>query len=187
MIIRITIIKKSLSKMGFGKAFLFSIIAFVGLNFIFTIIYYAIAGFDLLFIIIQNYPLMILYYLFGSIISTPSVIFNWAIADPFLFSTMDNLILGLGHLAAPIIAAILAGRFSESKIQAFGGWLLTAVISTTLVIIGAWLSPFSQFTLLSIYLWTHADVILVLAIISCMINIVFYGFFALLLSKVEYY
>lgn len=173
--------------MGFGKAFLFSILAFVGLNFIFTIIYYAIGpGFDSLFTTIQNYPLMILYYLFGSIISTPSIIFNWTIAEPFLFSTMDNLILGLGYLVAPLIAAILAGRLGESKIQSFGGWILTAVISTASVIIGAWLSPYSQNILLITYGWVP-DVILILAIISCVINIFFYGFFALLLSKEEYY
>ncbi len=173
--------------MGFGKAFLFSVIAFVAINFIFTIIYYAFMGFNLLFAVIQNYPLMILYYLFGSIISTPSAIFNWTIAEPFLLSNMDMLILGLGHLVAPLIAAILAGRFGESKIQSFGGWLLAAVISTASVIIAAWLSPFTANTLTTTYQWASTDVILVLAIISCMINIIFYGFFALLLSKEEYY
>jgi hypothetical protein len=173
--------------MGFGKAFLFSLIAFVGINFIFTIIYYAFTGFNQLIFVIQNYPLMILYYLFGSIISTPSAIFNWTIADPFLFNNMDMLILGLGHLVAPLIAAILAGRFGESKIQSFGGWLLTAVVSTASVIIAAWLSPFTANTLTTTYVWASTDVILILAIISCLVNIVFYGFFALLLSKEEYY
>lgn len=173
--------------MGFGKAFLFSVIAFVGINFIFTIIYYAFTGFDQLINVIQNYPLMILYYLFGSVISTPSAIFNWTIAEPFLLSNMDNLIFGLGHLIAPLIAAILAGRFGESKIQSFGGWLLVAVISTTSVIIAAWLSPYTANILTLTYVWASTDVILVLAIISCLINIVFYGFFALLLSKEEYY
>ena len=173
--------------MGFGKAFLFSLIAFVGINFIFTIISYAFIGFNQLIFIIQNYPLMILYYLFGSVISTPSAIFNWTIAEPFLSSNMNMLILGLGHLTAPLIAALLAGRFGESKSQSFGGWLLTAVISTASVIIAAWLSPYTTNTLITTYVWPSADDILVLAIISCLVNIVFYGFFALLLSKEEYY
>jgi hypothetical protein len=173
--------------MGFGKAFLFSILAFVGLNFIFIIIYFAIVpGIDVLFNFIQLYPLMIIYYLFGSIISTPSILFNWTITEPFLFSTMDNLIFGLGYLAALTIAAILAGRFGDSKSSSFGAWLLTASISTALIIIGAWLSPFFQNILLLTYGWT-LDMILILAIISCLINVIFYGFFALLLSKVEYY
>ncbi|MFW9826577.1 MAG: hypothetical protein ACFFEY_03045 [Candidatus Thorarchaeota archaeon] len=173
--------------MGFGKAFLFSILAFVGLNFIFTIIYFAIGpGIDILFNLIQFYPILIIYYLFGSIISTPSILFNWIITEPFLLSTMNNLIFGLGYLAALLIAAILAGRFGESKSSSFGSWLLTASISTALIIIGAWLSPFFQNTLWLTYGWT-LDMILILAIISCLINVIFYGFFALLLSKVEYY
>jgi hypothetical protein len=173
--------------MGFGKAFLFSILAFIGLNFIFTIIYYAIGpGFDMLFIMIQNYPLLIIYFLFGPIISTPSIIFNWTITEPFLFSIMNNLIFGLGYLAALIIAAILAGRFGGSKGSSFGGWCLTASISTASIIVGAWLDPFFQNILFLTYGWT-SDVILVLAIINCLINIVFYGFFALLLSRIEYY
>lgn len=57
--------------MGFGKSFLLSLVAFVGLNFIFTILYFFIdvgqpdAGFDTLMDNIQNAPLMIIYYLFG--------------------------------------------------------------------------------------------------------------------------
>jgi hypothetical protein len=173
--------------MGFGKAFLFSILAFVGINFIFTIIYFAFGpGIDILFFVIQNYPLMIIYYLVGPIISTPSNIFNWTIAEPFLNNTMDNLIFGLGFIAALLIAAILAGRFGESKIQSFGAWLLTAVISTALVIIGASFDLTFQGALLLTYGWVLDD-ILVLAIISCLINIIFYGFFAVLLSKIEYY
>ena len=51
--------------MGFGKAFLFSILAFVGLNFIFTIIIYAFGlGFDVLFTTIQTAPFTIIYFLF---------------------------------------------------------------------------------------------------------------------------
>ncbi|MFX0105354.1 MAG: hypothetical protein ACFE75_07680 [Candidatus Hodarchaeota archaeon] len=182
--------------MGFGKAFLLSIVAFVGVNFIFTIIYYAIGpGFDVLFFNIQNYPLVILYYLFGSIISTPSIIFDWIIVSPILGAfLLPNLILGLGYLAAPIVAAILAGRFGESKGQCFGGWLLTAVISTVPVIIGTLLSPFTQLEISNIYGWwlppppsPPFEMILVFPIISCLINIIFYGLFALLISKIEYY
>lgn len=174
--------------MGFGKAVLFSLIAFVGLNFIFTIIYYAFgAGFTDLFNTIQNDPLIILYYLFGSIICVSYKIFDWTIAQPFLSSNMTYLVLGLGYLAAPIIAAILAGRFGESKGQCFGGWLLTVVISTVSVLIGALLSTTLQSTLFTIYGWVSFNEILIYSIIFCVINIVFYGFFVLLLSKTEYY
>jgi len=175
--------------LGFGKAFLLSIAAFVGLNFIFTIIYYALGpGIDVLFDYIQTYPLIILYYLFGSIVSTPSLIFSNIIAQPLLASfVVENFLLWLGYLIALIIAAILAGKFGESKIQCFGGWLLTSVISTVSVIIAATLSDFTQGTVLTMILKTSFDELLIFVIISCVINIFFYGFFALLVSKIEYY
>jgi hypothetical protein len=176
--------------MGFGKSFLFSILAFVGLNFIFTILYFAFGpGFDTLLFNIQNFPLMIIYYLFGSIISFPSIIFNWTIAQPFFGSlVLTNLILGIGYLASLILAAILAGKFGESKGQCFSGWLLTAIISSVLVIIGVFLSDFFKNTLFNVYGWPIAiDVLLINIIISCTINIVFYGFFAVLVSRIEYY
>lgn len=175
--------------MGFGKAFLLSLAAFVGLNFVFTIVYYALGtGFNDLFDTIQEAPLMILYYLFGSILCTPFVIFNWTIAQPFLGNfDLALLILGLGYLIALIIAGILAGRFGESKGQCFGGWLLTAVISIVPVFIGVFLSDTFQNTLFDTYVWASLDVILINSIISCVINVIFYGFFALLVSKIEYY
>lgn len=176
--------------MGFGKAFLLSIVAFVGLNFIFTIIYFALGdGFAVLFDNIQEAPLIILYYLFGSIVSAPFFIFNVTIVQPFLGTTfvLETFLFWLGYLIAPIIAAILAGRFGESKIQCFGGWALTAIISTVSVIIAALLSPLTETELLNLYFLLDFDHLLIFAITSCVINIFFYGFFALLVSKIEYY
>jgi len=176
--------------MGFGKAFLLSIVAFVGLNFIFTIIYFALGdGFDVLFDNIQEAPLRILCYLFGSIVSAPFLIFNVTIVQPFLGTifVLETFLFWLGYLIAPIIAAILAGRFGESKIQCFGGWALTAIISTVSVIIAALLSPITETELLNLYFLLDFDHLLIFAITSCVINIFFYGFFALLVSKIEYY
>ena len=175
--------------MAFGKAFLLSIAAFVGLNFIFTIIYYALGpGFNVLFNTIQGAPLMILYHLFGSIISTPSAIFNYTIFQPFsgIFA-LETFLLFLGYLIAPIMAAILAGRFGESKGESFGAWALTAGISTISVIIGALLSATTRTTLTTLYSLASIEQLLIFAIVSLVINILFYGFFALLLSKIEYY
>jgi hypothetical protein len=176
--------------MGFGKSFLLSLVAFVGLNFIFTILYYILgSGFNALINEIQIAPLMIIYYLFGSIASVPSGILNWVIVDPLFNSTMTFLVMGLGFLIAPLIAAILAGRLAESKSQGFLGWLLTVVISTVAVIIGVFLSPTFETILTTLYgpEWTGFEVILIYLVISCIVNIIFYGFFALLVSKTEYY
>ncbi|MFW9877987.1 MAG: hypothetical protein ACFFG0_33305 [Candidatus Thorarchaeota archaeon] len=175
--------------MGFGKSFLLSLTAFVGLNFIVSILYFALdPGIDMLMDNIQNAPLMIIYYLFGAVTSVPFNNFDWAIVQPLFNEDTSFLILSLGYLVAPIIAAILAGRFAESKFQSFAGWLLTVTISTVMVIIGVFLSPtleleFSNF----FYNWTDFELILIYLIISCVINIVFYSFFALLVSKTEYY
>jgi len=174
--------------MGFGKAFLLSLVAFVGLNFIFTILNFVIfTGFDTLMTQIQNAPLMIIYYLFGSIASVPSTNMEMAIVAPLIYSNIDPLLTGLGYLLAPIIAGILAGRFAESKLQGFMGWLLTAVISTVAMIIGVFLSLTLETTLTSTYGWIGFDVILIYLLISCLVNIIGYGFFALLASKTEYY
>ncbi len=180
--------------MAFGKAFLLSLVAFVGLNFIFSIISLALGpGIGVLLDIFNpgslNYaPLMLVFYLFGSIVSTPSLIFNYIIFQPFLGSfVLEIFIIWLGYLITLIIAAILAGKFGESKIQCFGAWALTAVISTVSVIIASVISPFTQNELLTKYLLSSFNELLIFAIISCLINILFYGFFALLLSKIEYY
>ncbi len=176
--------------MGFGKSFLLSLVAFVGLNFIFTILNYILgSGFNALINEIQTAPLMIIYYLFGSIASIPSTILNWVIVDPLFNSTMTNLVMGLGFLVAPLIAAILAGRLAESKSQGFLGWLLTAIISTVAVIIGIIPNLSATFVnkLNLIYGWSGFEVILIYLVISCIVNIIFYGFFALLVSKTEYY
>ena len=174
--------------MGFGKAFLLSLVAFVGLNFIFSILYFVIfAGFDTLMTEIQNAPLMIIYYLFGSITSVPSTNMEMAIVEPIIYSNMTPLITGLGNLLAPIIAGILAGKFAESKLQGCLGWLLTAVVSTVGIIIGVLLSPALKGVIALTYGSIEFNVILNYLLISCVVNIIGYGFFALLASKTDYY
>ena len=180
--------------MGFGKTFSLSLVAFIALNFIFSIIYLALGpGFDELLNRFNpnsaDYaPIMIIYYLFGSIASVPSTILNWVIILPiFPPNIIDFLIIGVGFLIAPLIAAILAGKFAESKFQGFAGWLLTAVISSVAVIIGVFLSPTFVLTLTNSYGWIGFELILIYLAISCLVNIIFYGFFALLVSKTEYY
>ncbi|MBY8985877.1 MAG: hypothetical protein KGD65_12460 [Candidatus Lokiarchaeota archaeon] len=180
--------------MGFGKTFSLSLVAFIALNFIFSILYLALGpGFDELLNRFnpsspQYAPLMIIYYLFGAIASVPSILLNWVIILPiFPPNILDFLIIGLGFLIAPLIAAILAGKFAESKLQGFAGWVLTAVISTIALVICIILSPTFEATMTSTYGWSGFELILISLAISCVVNIIFYGFFALLVSKTEYY
>ncbi|MFX1259874.1 MAG: hypothetical protein ACFFAN_18650 [Promethearchaeota archaeon] len=175
--------------MGFGKAFLLSLVAFVGLNFIFTVLYFLFSplGFDALFSTIEVAPLMILYYLFGSILSIPFYNFNWVVIEPLLNNNMDILLLGLGFIIAPLVAAILAGIFGETKLQCFSGWLLSAIISCVVVIIGVFLSQTFRNTLETTYGWTSNETIITYVVINCVINVIFYSFFALMILKTEYY
>jgi len=180
--------------MGFGKTFSLSLVAFIGLNFIVSLLYLALGpGFDELLNRFNpnspDYaPLMTIYYLFGSIASVPSDILNWVIVDPLFNSNMTHLVLGIGFLVAPLIAAILAGKFAESKLQGSSGWLLTVIISTVAMIIGMFLSPKFQTYLTNLYpTWSSFELILIYLVISSVVNIIFYGFFALLVSKTEYY
>lgn len=122
----------------------------------------------------------------------PSNNLNWAIVHPLFNENAAFLILSLGYRVAPLIAAILAGKFAESKFQGFAGWLLTVIVSTTAIIIAIVaenMLDFSTFQnrLLYLYGWDSFELILISLVISGVVNIVFYSFFALLVSKTEYY
>ncbi len=140
--------------MAFAKAFLLSLAAYVGINFLFVIISSLINDtFDVLFSIFEsgpNYaPMMILHYFFGSITIPPSS----SIASIVNFEDFELSILvsGIGYLIAPLIAAILSGIFGESKVEAFGGWLLTAAISAGMIILAFFLSGTVEGTLDLLY------------------------------------
>jgi hypothetical protein len=122
----------------------------------------------------------------------PSNNLNGAIVLPLFNEDATLLILSLGYLIAPLIAAILAGKIAESKFQGFLGWLLTVIVSTTAIIIAILAENILEFTtfqtkLLDLYGWDSFELILISLVISAVVNIIFYGFFALLLSKTEYY
>ncbi|MFW9865692.1 MAG: hypothetical protein ACFFEN_06285 [Candidatus Thorarchaeota archaeon] len=175
--------------MGLGKSFLLSLVAFVGLNFIFTIIYYLVVGFDNLITTIQSAPLMILYYLFGAVVSTPLMLLEGTIIQPLFFGDLSFLVIGLGFLVSSLVAALLAGKFAESKLQGFGGWGLTVIVSTIAIFIGTipGLSDTLVATVNSYYGSTGFEMTLLYLVLSGLINIIFYGFFSLLVSKTEYY
>ncbi|KKL22756.1 hypothetical protein LCGC14_2432230 [marine sediment metagenome] len=169
--------------MGFAKAFFLSLVAFISINFLFVILSSLINNtLDTVFSVLESAPLMILYYLFGSITVVPSE--SILIMVDF---DVDTLISPLGYLLAPLIAAILSGRLGENKGQAIGGWLLTAVISAGAIIIGVFLSGTIESILGGVYGTTSQTTILINVAISLFINFVGFGFFALLVSKTEYY
>ena len=163
--------------MGFGKAFGFSLLAYAGLNFLFVIIAATINGtLNLLFDDITTNPLLILYLLFIPIIMFPGEVFVNLVSE-FFITPIDiaYVLLYVGYIVAPFLAALIAGRTGESKGKSFGGWFLTAAVSGAVMIVYSFLvSPPTTYGM-------------VIMIISFITNGVFYGCFALLFTKTEYY
>jgi len=126
--------------MGFGKAFGFSMLVFIGLNAGFFFLGYFVSGtLGAYFASLAASPWNILFIFFGPIISAQypllltSTFTSWFTGGPFSFGM---LILFIGYIVAPILAAFLSGRFGENKNQAFFGWFATVMICAAVVLIG---------------------------------------------------
>ncbi|MFX1315691.1 MAG: hypothetical protein ACFE9T_07495 [Promethearchaeota archaeon] len=202
--------------MSFIKSFGISILVFIGLNFLFYVIAYAVDGeLETFFDLLSDEPLLIGYVLFGAIALLPGLVLQMGIIYPLYGEdyglpdlTIIEIILFIGLIISPLIAAILSGRFGESKFESFGGWFLTAIISLALVAIFIFIDEvfvvkvaensrkaglpliFGSF-FLSPPAPPWPDYVistLTISVIVCgLISAVFYGFFALLVTKIEYY
>ena len=170
-------------KIGLGKALGFSLLAYIGLNFLFVIIVQTISGdLNLLFSNITSNPLMILLIFFGSIISVPSSEIFTLYAQISLGTFDYTLIQTIGYIVTPFVAAIVAGRTGKRKGASFGGWMITCLISSSALGVLGFISPIT----LGIPA-AGAVLFLITVSISAAINGVFYGCFALLFSKNEMY
>ncbi len=170
--------------MGFGKSFGFSLLTYVGLNFLFLIIANTISG-DLnhTFSVISADPFVIILILFGPITNTPGIVLNGLFVEITGSLRLDVLIEYIGYIVSPFIAAIVAGRVGEKKGASFGGFLLTTILSAAAIIMLLWLSP----TTLVAYMLPADMTTIVVASIGGLTNGVFYGAFALLFTKTEMY
>lgn len=169
--------------MGLGKALGFSLLAYVGLNFLFVIISETISGnLNLLFSSISTNPLIIMVIFFGPIIDVPSseIFTLYAQISTGIFDS--TLIQTIGFIVTPFVASIVAGRTGGSKGASFGGWMLTCLISSSALGVLGFISPAT----LGIPV-AGAVTFLIMVIISALINGVFYGCFALLFTKAEMY
>ena len=171
--------------MGLGKALGFSLLALIGLNFLFVIIAETIStNLNLLFSDISSDPLIILLIFFGPLVSMPGSESSFFVQIT-LGMTVPMLIQSIGFIVSPFVASIIAGRMGENKGGSFGGWMITAMISAVALGILAFISTAT----LSYYGIPVADPILVLIsfLISGAVNGVFYGCFSLLFTKEEMY
>ena len=170
--------------MGFGKSFGFSLLTYIGLNFLFLIISETISGnLNNIFSVITADPFIIVLILFGPIINAPSIVFNGIISQAMGSLSLDVLIELIGYIISPFIAAIVAGRVGEKKGASFGGFLVAMLLSALGIIALIYLSP----TTLVAFLLTADITTIILASIGMITNGVFYGAFALLFTKTEMY
>ena len=164
-------------KIGLGKALGFSLLAFIGLNFLFIIIAETINGsLPILFSDISSDPLTIITILFAPLIYLPGNIIM-SIYSQISFGTIDaSLIRFVGFLVSPFVAALVAGRTGESKGGSFGGWMIAALISSA-----AW------GVLAFFYPNPNPIMLLIGFMLNGLVYGIFYGCFALLFSKSEMY
>lgn len=172
--------------MGLGKALGFSLLALIGLNFLFVIIAETISGnLNFLFSDISSDPLIILLIFFGPMVSMPGFVFNSIYVQISMGMIGPMLIQNIGFVVSPFVAALIAGRTGDNKGGSFGGWMLTAIISAVALGILAFISTAT----LSYYgiLVVDPIVVLITFLISGAVNGVFYGCFSLLFTKEEMY
>ncbi len=172
--------------MGLGKALGFSLLAYIGLNFLFVIITETISGdLNLLFSNITSDPLIILLIFFGPITMMPGTVVN-TLYVKIAFGTFDaTLISTIGLIVTPFVASIVAGKTGGSKGSSLGGWMITCLIGSSALAVLAFINPG---TLLYYGIIMVDPVMLLITIsISAVINGIFYGCFALLFTKTEMY
>ena len=171
--------------MGFGKAFGFSLLAYIGLNFLFLIIAFTASGeLNLIFQDISNQPLILFVLFLGPIYFFPGENILGIYLSITIGST-PGIILAIGSVVSPFVAAIIAGKMGEKKVGSFGGWFLTSILCAIILGIFVFVEPL----VLSYYGISVLDPTLtfIKSILSGAVSGVFYGAFALLFTKTEYY
>ena len=172
--------------MGLGKALGFSLLAYIGLNFLFVIISETISGdLNTLFSDITSDPLIILLIFFGPIISVPSSAIFTLYTQISLGMFDASLIQTIGFIVTPFVASIVAGRTGKSKGASFGGWMIACLIGSSAIGVLVFINPG---TLLYYGIIVLNPIMLLIAFsISAAITGIFYGSFALLFTKTEMY
>ena len=119
-------------KKSLGRAFIFSLLVFLALNFLFYIIGYSIAEMlDNVVDRIADHPTHSIFLLIY-----PSKNFPWELLNDFIIvGSLAFKIYYLGGFISFIIAAIVAGLKGGSIGKSFGGWVLTVICSILLFIV----------------------------------------------------
>jgi hypothetical protein len=127
-------------KKSLGRAFIFSLIAFVLVGLLFQIISSSIGGtIDSLFGVFADHPGMIIQYILRPLRYFPWEIFNEFFATP----NLSTKIWFIGMIVALIIASFVAGLTGGNVKNSFTGWAIMMIFSIVLYIIPFSFDPMS--------------------------------------------
>ena len=121
------------------RAFLYSLIAFLVLNFLFFVIGYAIDdNLGNMFDIMADHPTMVIYTLVRPISNFP-----WDIIE-FINLVIGNgrKIMYVGYFVSLITASIIAGFSGGDIPKSLGGWFLTSICSIISIIAICYMDAF---------------------------------------------
>ena len=133
--------------------------------------------------------------LFGSIIFTPTLnVFMLTIfvaLGTAMPSQAGNYVLAItilfiGYFITQIVSSFTAGRLSESRGAAFGAWMLTAFTCGMLLLLFTILGDSGSVGLLTgsvMFFGGTLNFLVLLILLACLINGIFYGCIALLSLK----
>ena len=181
--------------MSFAKAYFISLIVYIVLNLAFTLIFYMLMGAsELFFAGFTNFS-FIGFALFGSIIFTPTLnVFMLTILVAMgsaMPAQAGNYVLAItilfiGYFITQIVSSFVAGRNSESRGGAFGAWLLTSFTCGILLLLFMISGEYASVGLLTssaIFFGGTLNFLILIILLACLINGIFYGCIALLALK----
>ena len=129
--------------MNFLKTFIISLVIYLGLNTVFTLIaVFTVVGFPTTDI------MLIITMIFAPIFTFPGAAWSTEGIIPLLTSVdfFTDFMLFLGLIIPPLVTVIVASRLGDNSKTVFGAWLLTALITcvvySILLGVGQLVSPY---------------------------------------------
>lgn len=137
--------------MGIGKSFGISFLIYIVLNFLMNMLMVVSAAVVpvmdwFMTVTTDTFGFLSTLFVIGSLgPSGTAILGGLGTGITMLTTPGENIFLGIMLICAPIfpglIAAIVAGKMAENSKQAFGGWMLTAVIASGVLIAFSFIDP----------------------------------------------
>ena len=170
--------------MNFVKTFIITLLIYLGLNTVFTLVaVFTVAGFPTTDI------MLIITMIFAPIFTFPGEAWSTSGILPLLTTTdiLVDLMVFLGLILPPLIAIIVASFLGDSNKTVFGAWLTTALLSSVVYAILLGIGQLSSSYLAidwfgKVVLYGELGTILVI-FISGIANGLFYGCVAFIIKK----